>query len=93
MRLGGPGNDVVEIWQLSAPATPHIKAPGYIAGLHGRYLDLIEHRLLKRLKAHRIKLGGLALGDVRRFALDEELAINVGAALSCARAHAAIGRT
>lgn len=77
-RRLGAGDDLVEIWQLPAAATPQIKAPVYIAGLHGRNLALVEHRLLKRLKAQRIELGGLALDDVRRFPLSEELAINLG---------------
>ena len=37
------------IWQLPTPATPHVSAPVRIAGLRGRNLDLIEHRVLRRL--------------------------------------------
>ncbi|MCC2867810.1 MAG: hypothetical protein LK562_08490, partial [Candidatus Accumulibacter phosphatis] len=38
------GSDIeVEIWQLPASATPHIRQPTYIAGLRGRNLSLIEH--------------------------------------------------
>lgn len=68
----------IEIWQLPAPATLHIKSPVYIAGLHGRNLALIEHRLLRRLKPLGISLAGLPLDDVRRFALEEASAINIG---------------
>lgn len=68
----------IEIWQLPAPATQHIKVPVYIAGLKGRNLALIEHRLLRRFKAADIDLGGLALDDVRRFPVSEDLAINIG---------------
>lgn len=77
-RRRGAGDDEVEIWQLPAPATPHVKAPLYLAGLHGRNLALVEHRLLRRLKAHSIELVGLPLEDVRRFVIAEELAINLG---------------
>jgi hypothetical protein len=77
-RRLGAGNDAVEIWQLPAPATPHVRMPVYIAGLHGRNLGLVEHRLLKRLKAHRIDLAGLPLDDVRRSPVDEDIAINLG---------------
>ena len=77
-RRRGAGDDEIEIWQLPAPATPQVKAPVYIAGLHGRNLGLVEHRLLRRLKARGIGLGGLALDDVRRYPVDEDLAINLG---------------
>ena len=68
----------IEIWQLPAPATPHIKSPVYVAGLHGRNLALFEHRLLRRLKPLGISLAGLPLDDVRRFTLEEASAINLG---------------
>jgi len=68
----------IEVWQLPAPATPHIRSSVYIAGLHGRNLALIEHRLLRRLKPLGISLAGLPLDDVRRFALEEGSAINIG---------------
>ena len=74
-----PGSDTeLEIWQLPSSATPQIKQPTYVAGLRGRNLALVEHRLLRRLKQHRIDLAGLPLEDVRKQPLDEELAINLG---------------
>ena len=77
-RRRGPGDEEIEILQLPTPATPHVKAPVYIAGLHGRNLALVEHRLLRRLKAQGIGLGGIALDAVRRHLVDENLAINLG---------------
>ncbi|OHC61992.1 MAG: hypothetical protein A2040_16475 [Rhodocyclales bacterium GWA2_65_19] len=68
----------IDIWQLPAPATAHIKAPVYIAGLKGRNLALIEHRLLRRFKQAGIELAGLPLNDVRRFPVGEDLAITSG---------------
>jgi hypothetical protein len=68
----------LEIWQLPAAATPHIKQPTYVAGLHGRNLSLVEHRLLRRLKALRINLHDLPAIDALRVHIDEELAINLG---------------
>jgi len=68
----------IEIWQLPAPATSHIKTPVYIAGLRGRNLALVEHRLLRRFKLAGIDLGGLPLDDLRRFSVNEDLAINIG---------------
>ena len=73
------GSDIeIEIWQLPASATPHIKQPAYVAGLRGRNLSLIEHRLLRRLKACRINLVDLPAFDPLRVAIDEEMAINLG---------------
>ena len=63
------GSDIeVEIWQLPAGATPHIRQPTYIAGLRGRNLSLIEHRLLRRLKQSRIDLSNLPAFDALRIA-------------------------
>lgn len=73
------GSDMgLEIWQLPASATPHIKQPTYVAGLHGRNLSLVEHRLLRRLKTLRINLNDLPVIDALRVPIDEELAINLG---------------
>ena len=68
------GSDMaLEIWQLPASATPHIKQPTYVAGLHGRNLSLVEHRLLRRLKVVRINLNDLPAIDALRVPIDEEL--------------------
>jgi len=73
------GSDIeIEIYQLPASATPHIKQPTYIAGLRGRNLSQVEHRLLRRLKAARISLTDLPAFDALRVAIDEEMAINLG---------------
>lgn len=76
-RLHGSDSEI-ELWQLPASATPHIKQPTYVAGLRGRNLSLIEHRLLRRLKACRIDITDLPAFDALRVAIDEELAINLG---------------
>lgn len=78
IRQRSSADSEIEIWQLPAAATPHIKSPVYVAGLHGRNLALIEHRLLRRLKPLGISLAGLPLDDVRRFVLEEASAINLG---------------
>lgn len=76
-RLAGSDTEI-EIWQLPSSATPQIRQPTYVAGLRGRNLALVEHRLLRRLKQHRIDMAGLPLDDLRRQPVDEELAINLG---------------
>ena len=55
-RSRGPGLAEYEIWQLPAPATPHVTRPVRIAGLRGRNLDLVEHRVLRRLARGGVKL-------------------------------------
>ena len=67
-----------EIWQLPAAATPHVAVPVRIAGLRGRNLELVEHRVLRRLNRSGIRLADAAGGGTRRHALGEELALTLG---------------
>ena len=67
-----------EIWQLPAPATPHVRAPVRIAGLRGRNLDLIEHRVLRRLAGAGIRPGPPAGRQRRGYALAEGTALTLG---------------
>lgn len=46
----GPGDPELEIWQLPSPATPHLRQATRIAGLRGRNLELVEGRVMRRLK-------------------------------------------
>lgn len=73
----GASNLALEIWQLPAPATPQIERPVRLAGLKGRNLALIEHRVLWRLAAADVKLGRLT-ATVQAYALDEEAALFLG---------------
>ncbi len=76
-RSYGPDNIELEVWQLPSAGTPHIKQPLRIAGLHGRNLSLVEHRVLRRLAKVGIKLGKLT-ADVSKYPLDEDLSLNLG---------------
>ena len=67
-----------EIWQLPAAATPHVTSALRLAGLRGRNLDLVEHRVLKRLSQAGVKLGRSADARKRGYALDEDLALTLG---------------
>lgn len=78
VRRRGREGDEMEVWQLPSPASPHLKRPQRVAGLGGRNLTLIEHSLLRGLSGAGIKLGGLVLGEQRRFDLTEDLALNLG---------------
>ena len=48
-RHVGPGDRKYEVWQVPAPATLQVRSSIRIAGLWGRNLDLVEHRVQKRL--------------------------------------------
>jgi hypothetical protein len=68
----------LEIWQRPSPNSPQLKEPLYIAGLKGRNLSLVEHRVLRQLSQVKIDLGGLPLNNYRSYPLDEELALSLG---------------
>ena len=67
-----------EIWQLPAPATPHVSVPVRIAGLRGRNLELIEHRVLRRLIRVGIRPGRSASRKKLGYALEEDAALTLG---------------
>ena len=68
----------LEVWQVPSPSTPNVVTPNRIAGLGGRNLALIEHRILRRLDKVGINLGGIALAGAKSFPLDEDMALNLG---------------
>ena len=78
VRRRGPVGAEYEIWQLPAAATPHVTSALRLAGLRGRNLDLVEHRVLKRLAQAGVKLGRSADARKRGYALDEDLALTLG---------------
>jgi hypothetical protein len=79
-RKRGPGDLVLEIWQLPSVATPEIKEPYYVGGLSGRNLALVEHRVFKQIRATGLDIGALRSGDVARRDLTEDLALRLGLA-------------
>lgn len=74
----GPDNLELEVWQIPSPATPQIKQPIRMAGLRGRNLALVEHRVLRRLAKSSIVIGGVAREQKKAFPLDEDLALVLG---------------
>lgn len=76
-RTHGMDDLELTLWELPCAATPHITKPVRIAGLKGRNLALVESMILRRL--HRAGIRIAPLGSmVQRFAVDEELALNLG---------------
>jgi hypothetical protein len=82
-RMWGPGDDELEVWQVPSPATPHIRSAVRVAGLRGRNLDLVHHRVLRRLTDAGVRLRsrrGLELmrGEPSTYAITEQLALMLG---------------
>jgi hypothetical protein len=83
MRTWGAGDDEIEVWQVPSPATPHVRSPIRVAGLRGRNLELVQHRMLKRLTSGGVKLGpqsamALLTGEPATYPINEHLALVLG---------------
>lgn len=74
--LGG-GLQMLEIWQLPSPATPRLRSPERTATLKGRNLEIVEARVLRRLRYAGIRMPHLRKGQTKTFTLDEDLALNL----------------
>ena len=86
VRQLGLADSEYTVWQLPSPATPQVTAPARVAGLHGRNLSLVEHRVLRTLAQSGVRLGSggqAGRGRKRRakvnaHALTEDLALTLG---------------
>lgn len=67
-----------EVWQLPGPATPNGDGARRIAGLRGRNLQLVEHRVLRRLAGVGVKLLDALPGSQSEYNLDEDTALHLG---------------
>ena len=78
IRPAGSGRDCYEVWQIPSAGTPQIRKPVRIAGLEGRNLELVQHRILRILAEQRIRLVGVPgqLGFSRP--VPETLAVRLG---------------
>ncbi len=74
----GPSDTEMEVWQLPSPASPGLQAPVRVAGLRGRNLDLVEHRVTRRLKQAGVPFEHPALRLPRAWSLPEEMALTLG---------------
>ena len=78
VRRHGPADTAYEIWQLPCAASPHVTRALRVAGLRGRNLDLVEHRVLKRLSHAKVRLDRHTDRTRRKCALSEDLALTLG---------------
>jgi hypothetical protein len=77
-RRHRPGDTEIEVWQLPSPASPHLDGPARVAGLRGRNLELIEHRVLRRLTHAGVRLTGREVERKEGHRIPEELALTLG---------------
>ena len=73
----GLGDERFEIWQLPGPATPQLSAPRRVGGLHGRNLELAEHRIRRRLAEAGVRPVALD-GNPVTARLGEDVALSLG---------------
>jgi hypothetical protein len=76
-QVHGPDDWTLEVWQLPAPATPHLTAPLKLAGLRGRNLALIQPRLLRHLARLKIEVSPVIRQPEQTFQLPEEWALRL----------------
>lgn len=73
----GAADTEIEIWQMPSAVSPQVAAPTRVAGLRGRNLDLVEHRVLKGLARAGLRLTPKP-GQKEAFRLGEEDALRLG---------------
>jgi hypothetical protein len=77
-RRHGPGDTEIEVWQLPSLASPQVSAPVRLAGLRGRNLELVEHRVMRRLSQAGVKLSGRVAERKEGHRVTEDLALTIG---------------
>ena len=77
VRNHGVGDTEIEVWEMPSPASPQLRAAVRVAGLRGRNLELVEHRVLRRLNQAGMRLPRTA-DRVRGYNITEELALRLG---------------
>ena len=67
----GTGDLEMEVWQIPSVATPALKSARRLAGLRGRNLSLMEHRVLKQLSEARVEIQGILPGISQELPMNE----------------------
>ncbi len=78
LRQQGAVEMGVEVWRVPSPVTPQLVTPVRLAGLRGRNLMLVEHRVLRRLAQAGMHMSGLDARRVQAFPIPEDLALYLG---------------
>jgi hypothetical protein len=77
VRNRGVGDTEIEVWEMPSPASPQLKSAIRVAGLRGRNLELVEHRIFRRLNQAGMRLPPTT-ERVRGYNITEELALRLG---------------
>lgn len=77
VRNHSVGDTEIEVWEMPSPASPQLKSAVRVAGLRGRNLELVEHRVLRRLNQAGMRLPRSS-DRVRGYNITEELALRLG---------------
>jgi hypothetical protein len=77
VRNHGVGDTEIEVWEMPSPASPQLKTAVRVAGLRGRNLELVEHRVLRRLNQAGMRLPRSS-ERVCGYNITEELALRLG---------------
>jgi hypothetical protein len=77
VRNHGLGDTEIEVWEMPSPASPNLTSAMRVAGLRGRNLELVEHRVLRRLNQAGMRLPRTA-ERVRGYNITEELELRLG---------------
>ena len=78
VRRHGPADTEYAVWQMPAAATPYVTSARRIARLRGPNMDLIEHRVLRRLSQSGVRLGPSVADESSGYTLTEEIALLLG---------------
>jgi hypothetical protein len=78
IRYHAPSDSMLEVWNLPSPASSHVTSPVRLAGLRGRNLELVEHRVLKRLAQAGVKLISEPNSRSLGYAISEDIALMIG---------------
>ena len=78
VRRHGATDTEYEIWQVPSTATPQVKTAVRVAGLRGRNLEFVEHRVLRRLTRAGIRLSRAVDEKRRGYVVTEDLALTLG---------------
>ena len=80
LRVRGHGSigAEYEVWQVPAISTPQITSPLRIAGLRGRNLELVEHRILKWLTRSGVNPTRSTDTRKRGYTVTEDVALMLG---------------
>ena len=78
VRSYGPADTELEVWHLPSLASPQVTSAVRVAGLRGRNLELVEHRVLKRLTQAGVKLISKPKTGPLGYAISEDIALMIG---------------